>query len=243
MDSITGASTRFEVPPPATACFGPIWIFERGSFMWRDPFVCKPLWTTESERETHAQTYIRKVCKYPCVQIQYVNLGPWKFQVRFRPTLKIPETCRMARLDIINQEISWSHEDRKRQLHIVCDILLENQNNILLKSRNIGWDILGIDVYMSSQSLFRKDLYTTARRIHTQWTYNKNTIFIVGVPVTSHLVTGDWDPFLCPVERARAEAGLGPQSRSWAVQWVLERRKFPVFAVEHPWDSHYKFSK
>ena len=166
--------------------------------MWRDPFVCKPLWTTESERETHAQTYIRKVCKYPCVHIQYVNLGPWKFQVRFRPTLKIPETCRMARLDIINQEISWSHEDRKRQLHIVCDILLENQNNILLKSRNIGWDILGIDVYMSSQSLFRKDLYTTARRIHTQWTYNKNT--------------GDW--WLGPLPMSRGTGEGGGWSRS-----------------------------
>jgi len=35
-----------EVRPPATTRFGPIRIFEGGSFMWRNPFVCKPVRVT-----------------------------------------------------------------------------------------------------------------------------------------------------------------------------------------------------
>jgi len=36
--------------------------------------------------------------------------------------------------------------------------------------------------------------------------------------------TGDWDIFLGPLERAKAETG-------GADQWVLKRRKFPGFAI------------
>ena len=53
--------------------------------------------------------------------------------------------------------------------------------------------------------------------------------------------TGDWDIFLGPPERARAENG-------GADQWVLTRRELPGFAIVnettrlHPWDTHYQFS-
>jgi hypothetical protein len=53
--------------------------------------------------------------------------------------------------------------------------------------------------------------------------------------------TGDWDIFLDPPERARAETG-------GADQCLLKRRKFPGFAImndkkrPHPWDTHYLFS-
>ena len=50
--------------------------------------------------------------------------------------------------------------------------------------------------------------------------------------------TGDWDIFLGPPERARAETG-------GADHWVLKRRELPGFAIvnekkrAHPWDTHY----
>jgi len=49
--------------------------------------------------------------------------------------------------------------------------------------------------------------------------------------------TGDWDIFLVPPERARAETG-------GADQWVLKRRDLPGFARVNtdPWDTHYQFS-
>jgi len=52
--------------------------------------------------------------------------------------------------------------------------------------------------------------------------------------------TGDWDIFLGPPERARAETG-------GADQWVLKRRECSGFArvnkeLPHPWDTHYQFS-
>ena len=53
--------------------------------------------------------------------------------------------------------------------------------------------------------------------------------------------TGDWDIFLGPPERARAETG-------GADQWVLKRRELPGFAIvnerkrPHPWDTHHQFS-
>jgi len=53
--------------------------------------------------------------------------------------------------------------------------------------------------------------------------------------------TGDWDIFLGPQERARAETG-------GADHWVLKRREPPGFAIvngkkrAHPWDTHYQFS-
>jgi len=53
--------------------------------------------------------------------------------------------------------------------------------------------------------------------------------------------TGDWDIFLGPRERARAETG-------GADQWVSKRRELPGFAIvneikcPHPWDTHYQFS-
>jgi len=53
--------------------------------------------------------------------------------------------------------------------------------------------------------------------------------------------TGDWDIFLGPPERARAESG-------GADQWVLKRRELPGFAIvnekkcPHPWDTHHQFS-
>jgi len=52
--------------------------------------------------------------------------------------------------------------------------------------------------------------------------------------------TGDWDIFLGPPKRAKAET-------SGADQWVLKRRKFPGSAIVneislHPWDTHYQFS-
>ena len=53
--------------------------------------------------------------------------------------------------------------------------------------------------------------------------------------------TGDWDIFLGPLERARAEAG-------GADQWVLKRRELARFAIvngkkrPHPWDTHHQFS-
>jgi len=54
--------------------------------------------------------------------------------------------------------------------------------------------------------------------------------------------TGDWDIFLGPPERARAETG-------GADQWVLKRRELPGFKFAivnekkrpHPWDTHYRF--
>jgi len=52
---------------------------------------------------------------------------------------------------------------------------------------------------------------------------------------------GDWDIFLGPPERARAETG-------GADQWVLKRRELPGFAIvnekkrPHPWDIHHQFS-
>ena len=56
------------------------------------------------------------------------------------------------------------------------------------------------------------------------------------------LETGDWDIFLGPPERAKAETG-------GADQWVLKRRELPGFAIvnekkrPHPWDTHHQFSK
>jgi len=53
--------------------------------------------------------------------------------------------------------------------------------------------------------------------------------------------TGDWDIFLGPPERARAETG-------GADQWVLKQRELPGFAIvnerkrPHPWDTHHQFS-
>jgi len=53
--------------------------------------------------------------------------------------------------------------------------------------------------------------------------------------------TSDWDIFLGPPERARAETG-------GAEQWVLKRRELPGVATvnekkrPHPWDTHYQFS-
>jgi len=53
--------------------------------------------------------------------------------------------------------------------------------------------------------------------------------------------TGDWDLFLGPPERARAETG-------GADHWVLKRRELPGFAIvnekkrPHPWDTHHQFS-
>jgi len=53
--------------------------------------------------------------------------------------------------------------------------------------------------------------------------------------------TGDWDIFLGPLERARAEAG-------GADQWVLKRRELARFTIvngkkrPHPWDTHHQFS-
>jgi len=53
--------------------------------------------------------------------------------------------------------------------------------------------------------------------------------------------TGDWDIFLGPPERARAETG-------GTDQWVLKRRELPGFAIvngkkrPHPWDTHHQFS-
>jgi len=50
--------------------------------------------------------------------------------------------------------------------------------------------------------------------------------------------TGDWDIFLGPPERARAETG-------GADHWVLKRRELPGFAIvnekkrAHPWDTQY----
>ena len=53
--------------------------------------------------------------------------------------------------------------------------------------------------------------------------------------------TGDWDIFLGPPERARAETG-------GADQYVLKQREFSRFAIVNvktrprPWDTHYQFS-
>jgi len=53
--------------------------------------------------------------------------------------------------------------------------------------------------------------------------------------------TFDWDIFLGPPERARAESG-------GADQWVLTRGELPGFAIvnekkrPHPWDTHHQFS-
>ena len=53
--------------------------------------------------------------------------------------------------------------------------------------------------------------------------------------------TGDWDIFLGPPERARAETG-------GADQWVSKRRELPGFTIvnekkrAHPWDTHHQFS-
>jgi len=53
--------------------------------------------------------------------------------------------------------------------------------------------------------------------------------------------TGDWDIFLGPPERVRAETG-------GADQWVLKRRELPGVAIvnekhrPHPWDTYYQFS-
>ena len=53
--------------------------------------------------------------------------------------------------------------------------------------------------------------------------------------------TGDWDIFLGPLKRARAETG-------GADQWVLKRRELQGFAIvnekkrPHPWDTHHQFS-
>jgi len=53
--------------------------------------------------------------------------------------------------------------------------------------------------------------------------------------------TGDWDIFIGPPERAKAETG-------GADQWVLKRRELPGFAIvnekkrPHPWDTHHQFS-
>jgi len=53
--------------------------------------------------------------------------------------------------------------------------------------------------------------------------------------------TGDWDIFLGPPERARAETG-------GADQWVLKQRELPGFAIvnenkrPHPLDIHYQVS-
>jgi len=53
--------------------------------------------------------------------------------------------------------------------------------------------------------------------------------------------TGDWDIFLGPPERARAETG-------GADQWVLKQRELPGFAIVNekkrpqPWDTHHQFS-
>jgi len=53
--------------------------------------------------------------------------------------------------------------------------------------------------------------------------------------------TGDWDIFLGPPERARAETG-------GADQWVSKRMELPGFAIvngkkrPHPRDTHYQFS-
>jgi len=53
--------------------------------------------------------------------------------------------------------------------------------------------------------------------------------------------TGDWDIFLGPPERARAETG-------GADQWLLKRRELPGVAIvnakkrPHPWDTHHQFS-
>ena len=53
--------------------------------------------------------------------------------------------------------------------------------------------------------------------------------------------TGDWDIFLGPPERAKAETG-------GADQWVLKWRELPGFAIvnekkrPHPWDTHHQFS-
>jgi len=49
--------------------------------------------------------------------------------------------------------------------------------------------------------------------------------------------TGDWDIFIGPPERARAETGE-------ADQWVSKRRELSGFAIvnekkrPHPWDNH-----
>jgi len=53
--------------------------------------------------------------------------------------------------------------------------------------------------------------------------------------------TGDWNIFLGPPERARAETG-------GADRWVLKRRELPGFAIvnekkrPHPWDTHHQFA-
>jgi len=53
--------------------------------------------------------------------------------------------------------------------------------------------------------------------------------------------TADWDIFLGPSERARAETG-------GADQWVIKQRELPGFDIvnekkrPHPWDTHYQFS-
>jgi len=52
--------------------------------------------------------------------------------------------------------------------------------------------------------------------------------------------TGDWDIFLGPPERARAETG--------GADWVLKWRELPMFAIvnekkrPHRWDTHHQFS-
>jgi len=59
--------------------------------------------------------------------------------------------------------------------------------------------------------------------------------------VLNNTLLSNWDIFLGPQERARAETG-------GADQWLLTQKELPGVAIvngkkrPHPWDTHYHFS-
>jgi len=65
---------QLEVPPPATGCWGPIWIFEGGSFIWKTPCVCKAVWTVDIPRDTHSWRSRCSGTPYGCPLIPMVWL-------------------------------------------------------------------------------------------------------------------------------------------------------------------------
>jgi len=80
--ALSAPPPEFEVPPPATGCCGPIWIFEVGSliFIWRTPFVCKAVWAMDTCIPMDMHSW-RSGCsgspyKYPLIPMVSLRIHP-----------------------------------------------------------------------------------------------------------------------------------------------------------------------